>query len=112
MGPAKKRGLFASWLKGKGADTEAMYDSPSGKGKERQFDAGDRQWDAGELDEEMRRIMNAVIFNGGLDYEYVITVHCVLTPVMAKSTLTLFISCLGRAQWLSLPPLHCQIHRQ
>jgi hypothetical protein len=84
MGPAKKRGLFASWLKGKGASNEAQYDGPSGKGKERQSDSGDRQWDAGELDEEMRRIMNAVIFNGGLDYEYVLTVHCALTPVSAK----------------------------
>ncbi|KIM28453.1 hypothetical protein M408DRAFT_329507 [Serendipita vermifera MAFF 305830] len=67
MGPAKKRGLLASWLR---ANTEKDDDtssarpgsSSSGKGKE-------REWDAGELNEEMQRIMNAVIFNGGLDFE-------------------------------------------
>jgi hypothetical protein len=68
MGPAKKRGLFASWLRGKGTD-EVTYEGPSGKGKERQSDSKERQWDAGELDDQMQRILHAVIFNGGLDFE-------------------------------------------
>lgn len=62
LGPAKKRGILGSWLRGKGPD-HAVYPDPKGK---------ERQWDAGELDEEMQRIMNSVIFNGGLDYECVL----------------------------------------
>lgn len=65
MGPAKKRGILARWLH---ADEQAQHYHPtpaqtqSSKGKE-------REWDAGELDEDMQKIMNSVIFNGGLDFE-------------------------------------------
>jgi hypothetical protein len=80
MGPAKKRGILASWLRGSsnkdtdGRNTHAGDSSTasnagrsaggSAKGKE-------REWDAGEMDEDLQRIMNAVIFNGGLDFECV-----------------------------------------
>ena len=65
MGPAKKRGLLASWLRIKNTEDDTTgYSGAGGKGKE-------REWDAGELDEKMQRIMNAIIFNGGLDFECV-----------------------------------------
>jgi hypothetical protein len=65
MGPAKKRGLLASWLRTRNSeDDTAGYSGAGGKGKE-------REWDAGELNEEMQRVMNAIIFNGGLDFECV-----------------------------------------
>jgi hypothetical protein len=60
MGPAKKRGLLASWLRTKNTEDDTAGYSGKGEG---------REWDAGELNEEMQRIMNAVIFNGGLDFE-------------------------------------------
>ncbi|KAG8794528.1 hypothetical protein FRC17_008281, partial [Serendipita sp. 399] len=70
MGPAKKRGILARWLMNSDEQPKNSANQAPLLGKGESANNGkEREWDAGEIDEEMQRIMNAVIFNGGLDFE-------------------------------------------
>ncbi|KAG8853973.1 hypothetical protein FRB91_004171 [Serendipita sp. 411] len=76
MGPAKKRGILARWLMSSDEQSQtSLSQSPLLASDEHSSKGKEREWDAGEIDEDMQKIMNAVIFNGGLDFECVINIH-------------------------------------
>ncbi|KAG8823480.1 hypothetical protein FRC19_003733 [Serendipita sp. 401] len=74
MGPAKKRGILARWLMSSDEQSQtSLSQSPLLASDEHSSKGKEREWDAGEIDEDMQKIMNAVIFNGGLDFEHILS---------------------------------------
>lgn len=69
--PTRKRSLL-SWVKP--TKPEAQNSGVRAAPKRDDYDEVDQN-DYAEV-EEMEKVMNQVIFNGGVDYEYALTLHC------------------------------------